>query len=438
MNKKRFAAVSLIVVLFLGAAFVVARTAVFKPADGVKGAKIPPGEYDPAVWGRHYPLEYKSYQRNLAMEPSPAGYGGSMKIQHSIRQPEILTNFKGMAFGKDYAEDRGHPYALTDLKETQRITPKSPGACMTCKTVHLIDIYKEMGWSYAKTPLGDLFPRMKHSIVCGNCHDPATMDLRVANPAFIEAMQRRGVDIKRATREEMRSYVCGQCHVEYYFEPETSIVIFPWDKGLHPEQMYAYYGDIPKGFAGDWLHPDSQVQMLKAQHPDFETWIGGTHGKAGISCVDCHMPYVRESGKKYTSHWVTSPMKHIETSCRPCHSQTPEWLMDNVKTTQNNTWQLQHTAGKTVAKAHEVIGKVRLLPNISRSDLDKARELLRKAQWYWDFVAAESSMGFHNPSQVMNVLGQSIDLAHQAIAAANRAGGRTIDRFMADSMQQIE
>jgi len=159
----------------------------------------------------------------------------------------------------------------------------------------------------------------------------------------------------------MRSYVCGQCHVEYYFEPEAKKVVFPWDKGVHPEQMYAYYQEKPAGFDQDWLHPDSQAKMLKAQHPEFETWQNGVHGKSGVSCADCHMPYTHKNGQKYTSHWVTSPMRMTKESCRTCHTQS----------------------------------------------------------------AAENSMGFHNPDQVLNTLGQSIDMAHQAVAMANRAVSRS-------------
>jgi nitrite reductase (cytochrome c-552) len=292
---------------------------------------------------------------------------------------------------------------------------------MTCKTAYLIDVYREMGWTYAKTPIGQLLPRLKHSIVCANCHDPATMNLRVINPAFIEAMQRTGVDLKNSSREAMRSYVCGQCHAEYYFEPESKKVVFPWDKGLQPSQTYAYYAGKPAGFEQDWEHPDSRAKMLKAQHPDFETWSGGVHAASGVSCADCHMPYVRESGQKYTSHWVTSPMRTTGESCRPCHTQSPEWLLERVKTIQNDVWQLQRAAGQTVAKAHGVIAKAGAVAKADRARLDQARELVRKAQWYWDFVAAENSMGFHNPNQVLNTLGQAIDLAHQAIATANAA-----------------
>ncbi|MCX5805508.1 MAG: ammonia-forming cytochrome c nitrite reductase subunit c552 [Proteobacteria bacterium] len=423
MSKKTKLSLLILGIVIIVFVAVVVQAFLHQPKLTLKLAKIPAGEYDPAVWGKYYPLEYKSYIRNLEMAPSPTGFGGSEKIEKSLKEPEILMNFKGMAFSKEYTEDRGHPYALEDIKKTKRITPASPGACMTCKTANLIDIYREMGWKYAKIPLTELFPKMKHPIVCANCHDPATMNLRVINPAFIEAMQRRGVDLQKASREEMRSYVCGQCHAEYYFEPESKKVVFPWDKGFLPEQMYAYYSGTPAGFDQDWQHPDSQAKMLKAQHPDFETWTNGVHGKSGVSCADCHMPYIRENGQKYTSHWVTSPMKHTKTSCQTCHTQDAVWLLDRVRIIQNNVWQLQRTAGQTVARAHEVIGKAGAVVRADKAQLDQARELARKAQWFWDIVAAENSMGFHNPDQVMNTLGRSIDMAHQAIAKANKAAG---------------
>jgi nitrite reductase (cytochrome c-552) len=423
LNKRKKLAVLILGVALVFLGVIVVQAFLRQPASTVKLARIPAGEYDPAVWGKHYPLEYASYQKNGEMAPSPTGFGGSVKVQKSLKEPEILLNFKGMAFSKDYTEDRGHPYAMEDLKESKRVTPASPGACMTCKTANLIDIYREMGWKYAKTPLPELYPRMKHPIVCANCHDPATMNLRVINPAFIEALQRKGVDLQKASREEMRSYVCGQCHAEYYFEPESKKVVFPWDKGYLPEQMYAYYEGKPAGFEQDWQHPDSQAKMLKAQHPDFETWAGGVHGKSGVSCADCHMPYMRENGVKYTSHWVTSPMKHAQASCRTCHTQDAAWLLERVKTTQENVWQLQRAAGQAVARAHEVIGKAGAITKADQKQLDQARELVRKAQWFWDMVAAENSMGFHNPDQVLNTLGRSIDMAHRAIATANKAAG---------------
>jgi len=408
---------------FLGVilAAVVLQPFLIKPANTMKLAKLPAGEYDPAVWGRYYPLQYSSYRKNLEMAPSPAGFGGSEKVQKSEKEPEILMNFKGMPFSIDYTEDRGHPYAIEDLKESKRVTSATVGSCMTCKTANIIDVYEEKGWDYAKLPLAELYREMKHPVSCANCHNPATMKLKIANPAFKEAMQRKGVDIDKASREEMRSYVCGQCHAEYYFEPKSKKVVFPWDKGYLPGEMYAYYEEKPAGFEHDWIHPDSQAKMLKAQHPDFETWAGGVHGKSGVSCADCHMPFMRSKGQKYSSHQVTSPMKSAEESCGVCHTQGLDWLLERVRTEQNNVWQLQHTAGQAVARAHEAIARAAAVGNADKAGLEQARELVRKAQWFWDMVAAENSMGFHNPDQVMNTLGRSIDLAHRAAAAANKA-----------------
>lgn len=425
MNKTQKSLVALLCVLLLFFGFVIVRIGIDKPATTVKLNKISAGEYDPAVWGQYYPLQYASFKKNAEMSASPGGYGGSVKVQNSVRQTELPMNFKGMAFSVDYTEDRGHVYSIEDIKETKRINPKSPGACITCKTPYLEKFVAESGWKYTKTPLTELLGKTPDNgfISCGNCHNPETMDLRVINPAFIEAKQRQGIDVTKASRDEMRSYVCAQCHVEYYFEPETNKVVFPWDKGVKPEQMYDYYAEKPANFVQDWQHPDSKAAMLKTQHPDYETWSTGVHGKAGVSCADCHMPYMRQNGQKYSSHWVTSPLRHVDASCSSCHNQGSEWLKDRVKTIQDHTWQLQHTAGLSVAKAHEAIKRASEVANVDQNELAQARELVRRAQWYWDMVAAENSMGFHNPDQALNILGQSIEISYKAIEAANRAAG---------------
>lgn len=425
MNKTQKSLIALLGVLLIFFGFVITRIGIVKPATTVKVSKIPAGEYDPAVWAKFYPLQYDSYMKNANISPSPTGYGGSSKVQKSEQMPELTANFKGMPFSVDYTEDRGHFYAMEDIRETKRIGPKSMGACITCKTPYLEKFYQESGWGYAKQPLSQLMDQVPShgSISCANCHDPETMNLRVINPAFIEAMQRKGIDVTKASREDMRSYVCGQCHAEYYFEPNTFRVVFPWDKGMKAGDMYDYYADIPNGFTQDWQHPDSKAAMLKTQHPDFETWSTGTHGKAGVACADCHMPYMRQDGQKYSSHWMTSPLKNLDAACGTCHTQGSAWLLDRVKTTQDYTFEVLHTAGQNVARAHEVINKAAMAANVDQAELAKARELLRKAQWYWDFVAAENSMGFHNPDQSLNTAAQANELARQAIDAANRAAG---------------
>lgn len=419
--QKVLAAFVVLSVFFFG--FVMFRVWGAKPPSAVKLSPLPQGTYDIEVWGQAYPLYYQSYKKNLEAAPSPTGYGGSVKEEKADKQPEIYTNFKGYPFSKDYTEDRGHLYAMEDLRTSKRISAASKGACITCKTPYIEQFYKERGWAYANAPLSELIDQAKQPINCANCHNPENMALRVINPAFIEAMQRRGIDVTKASREEMRSYVCGQCHAEYYFAPGTAQVVFPWDKGLTPQQMYEYYSAKPNGFTQDFIQPDSQVAVLKGQHPDFEEWQNGTHGKFGVSCADCHMPYIRQSGRKYSSHWMTSPLKHLNEACGTCHNQVQDILFQQVKAIQDNVWQLQHTAGLTVAQAHETIAKAGGKPGVNQQELEKARELARKAQWFWDYVAAANSMGFHNQTQELNTLGQSIDLAHQAIDTAKRAAG---------------
>src|SRR5678815_416186 len=42
------------------------------------------------------------------------------------------------------------------------------------------------------------------------------------------------------SRNEMRSFVCGQCHVEYYCGTKMPLT-FPWGQGLRAEQIEAFW-----------------------------------------------------------------------------------------------------------------------------------------------------------------------------------------------------
>ena len=219
------------------------------------------------------------------------------------------------------------------------------------------------------------------------------------------------------------NYPLVHSHCEFWrVGPNGLLYRWPGKRGGKPTVFMAHYDVVPAA-AQDWQHPDSKTAMLKVQHPEFETWSTGVHGQAGVSCADCHMPYMRQDGQKYTSHWVTSPLKHLDASCTTCHDQGSAWLQERVKTIQNHTWQLQHSAGLVVAKAHAAIKKASEVPQADQAELAQARELVRRAQWNWDFVAAENSMGFHNPDQVLHTCGQAMELGYKAIESANRAAG---------------
>jgi len=381
-------------------------------------ANIPDGELDPAVWGKAFPDQYASYLKNN--EGGMTEYGGSDKVSKYKTQPLLPELFKGYGFAIEYNEDRGHTYALQDVKEIKRVGPKTTGSCMTCKSPAVPGLIQEMGIKYYSTPFSEIAKKVKHSIACADCHDNKTMALKVTRPAFIKAMAQRGVDVAKASRQEMRSYVCGQCHVEYYFKKDTKEVTFPWTKGFSPDEIEQYYKEYEPGFS-DWEHPDSKAKMLKVQHPEFEMWSSGTHGTAGVACADCHMPYEKVGKNKISSHKWTSPLKTLEQSCGTCHRNGTDWLKQRVNFTQKKTFDLLIQAEQASDAAHKAVFKAVYTPGADQEMIKKAQDLIVRGQWRWDFVAAENSTGFHNPALALETLGKSIDLSKQAELLANKA-----------------
>lgn len=373
-----------------------------------------------------FPLQYDSYQKNLDMEDTK--YSGSVKRSKfdADKEPFLPILFSGYGFATEYNEDRGHIYALEDVREIARITDSSVGSCLTCKSTAVPHMIEEMGDDYWGSNFNEVIwptaESMGHSpIGCSDCHDPETMDLRVTRPSFVKAMESQGIDMSNPTRNDMRNYVCGQCHVEYYFDDETSEVTYPWALGFKPEDEYEYYEKIAskEGFDQDWIHQISGTPILKAQHPDFETHMEGPHGKAGVTCSDCHMPYERVDGKKkISSHWWTSPLKTTEESCTTCHSnRTVEDLEERVLEIQDTHMEALHAAEDISITAHYFVNKM-ITSGVSEAKIKEAQEHVRKGQFFWDIVAAESSAGFHNPQGAMDTLKTSSEESNKAIKIA--------------------
>jgi len=386
-------------------------------------------EADPAVWGQYYPRHYDSYQKNLIVdtveEYSKYGkYGGAFeKESHLDRYPYMKKLFAGYGFSVEYNEDRGHLYTLEDVRNITQVRQKAGAVCNTCKSAQIRSLIDKYGEDYYLMGFEEINDQLTHPIACLDCHDPKTMELRISRPALLEALKSIGKDPDKATRQEMRSLVCAQCHVEYYMQPETKKLTFPWAKGLKPDEMLEYYDNLD---FSDWLHPDSGTSLIKAQHPDYELFVDSTHYAAGVSCADCHMPYVKEGNVKITSHWWTSPLKHMQQSCLVCHRESAEKLRERVFYTQDRTYEMKNLAGKTIEKAIQEIAKSAKTPGVNEKILDQARTLHRQAQWYWDWMAAENSMGFHNPQEGLYLLGKAVDCAHKAIEKAQEA--RTAER----------
>jgi nitrite reductase (cytochrome c-552) len=414
----------------------------------VRVVEVTEATIDPKVWGQNWPNEYDSYLKTAL--PTTTKYGGrglgasdagpaEQKIE---REPWLKRIFAGYAFSIDYRDRRGHSYALFDQEQTRRVTERrQPGACLQCHASNLAayrfagkgDIMKGFevvsGMPYAdarnlKDDAGQ--PLIQHPIACVDCHDPKTMAVRVTRPGFINGIKalkaKQGIadfDPNRdASRQEMRSFVCGQCHVEYYFKGPGKVVTYPWANGLKVEEIEAYYD--AEGFT-DWVHAETGDKVLKAQHPEFELWSQGVHARAGVACADCHMPYQRVGAQKVSDHWVRSPLLNLNRACQTCHAVAEAELAARVLNIQDRHYALLQRAARATVDMLDAIVAARK-GGASEGDMQAAAALHKKAQWRLDFVAAENSMGFHAPQEMARILGEAIDFARQGQVEAERAG----------------
>ena len=401
---------------------------------------------DPKVWSQNWPLQYDSYLRTS--QPTTTKYGGrgagasdgGLAAQKLDRDPWLKRIFAGYAFAIDYRDRRGHHYALFDQEATKRVTERQqPGACLQCHASNLPlyrfagqgDVQKgfvhvsAMPYREAREMKDDKGqPLVQHSVACLDCHDPKTMGVRVTRPGFIAGIKalkaKQGIadyDPNRdATRQEMRSFVCGQCHVEYYFKGAAKTVTYPWANGLKVEEIEAYYER--EGFT-DWIHTETGTKVLKAQHPEFEVWSQGVHSRAGVACADCHMPYERTGALKVSDHWVRSPLLNLNRACQTCHAVPEKELEARVLGIQDRHHALLQRAAAATTEMLDAIVAARK-SGVTDGDLQPAATQHRKAQWRLDFVAAENSMGFHAPQELARILAEVIDHARQGQLEAER------------------
>jgi nitrite reductase (cytochrome c-552) len=251
---------------------------------------------------------------------------------------------------------------------------------------------------------------------CADCHDPATMNLTITRPALIEAFQRQGKDIARATPQEMRSLVCAQCHVEYYFKGDGKYLTFPWDKGMTLEDMESYYDQIEYK---DYVHAVSKAPILKAQHPDYEMALLGTHGQRGVSCADCHMPYISEGGVKYSNHQVMSPLKNVAGTCQTCHRDSEENLKGYVYERQAKALEIRDRLETELVKAH-VMAKAAWEKGATQDEMNPVLQLIRQSQWRWDYGVASHGGSFHAPIETQRILAHGLDRALSAQLALQK------------------
>ena len=413
---------------------------------------------DPAKWGVNWPKQYNTYLLTAQhTQTRYGGHGGSEALpdEKIERDPWLKRMFLGYAFAIDYRDRRGHAYMLQDQEQTQRLTKPQSGSCLHCHA-SLMPLYRKLGngdatagfektytMTYKET--NQMLHDMGHAhpVSCVDCHDPETMAIRVTRPGLIQGIERlaagegevphlpsverwregsrdRPYDINRdASRTEMRSLVCAQCHVEYYCSSNFKLT-FPWGHGMKVEQAEKFWNETTLTSGErffDYKHQETQAPILKAQHPEFELWSQGIHARSGVACADCHMPYMRDGATKVSDHWVRSPLLNVNRACQVCHKFSEAEILDRVAKIQDTNHQLLQNAGKAIVDLIDTIIATRT-KGASEEQLAPVLELQRKAQWRLDFVAAENSMGFHAPQETARILGEAVDLARQGQVAA--------------------
>lgn len=393
---------------------------------------------DPAVWGKNFPLQYDAYR--LTVDQVRTRFGGSDAVPRTPTKadprsivaqsrleedPRLVTMWAGYAFSVDFREERGHAHMLDDQTFTGRqAASPQPGTCLHCHA-SIVGPYRRAGdgdlvKGFEKLnpmPYADARKLVTHPIACIDCHEPETMQLRVTRPAFIEGMRAlrasqgtKDYDVNRdATRQEMRSFVCGQCHDEYHFKGPEKRLVYPWSKGLSVDDIYAVYEESGHK---DWTHAKTGAAVLKAQHPEFEMWNQGIHARSGVACADCHMPYQRVGAMKISDHHVRSPMLNVNRACQTCHHWPEEELLARVQTIQERTFGLRNLAMDALVALIEDLEAAKKAGK-PEADLEAARRFQRKGQFYLDFIEAENSMGFHAPQEAARILAESIDASRQ-------------------------
>ncbi len=376
-----------------------------------------------SLWGLNYPRQYQSYQKtqdtSFHSRYNTSGFRDALE-----ENPEMIILWAGYAFSKGYNQPRGHNHAVRDVLSSIRIgAPMEAGAgvmpstCWTCKSPDVPRLMSEIGvTAFYSKKLSDLGSQVINPIGCADCHNPKTMNLTITRPALIEAFQAMGRDINQASHQEMRSLVCAQCHVEYYFDkkradkPDAQYLTFPWKAGYTVDSMEAYYDNAE---FSDWVHPLSKAKMLKAQHPDFELYSFGVHAKRGVSCADCHMPYGTEGGQKFTDHHIGSPLSNVENSCFVCHREKLSDLVSDVYERQGKVKEGTARLQRHLAMAHLEAEQAWKL-GATEAQMKDILTGIRHAQWRWDYVAASHGAGFHAPLEASRIINTGTSIIQEA------------------------
>lgn len=411
---------AMVVVFCLGllAASVTERRAEIVSIYANKKDKLEPLEARNEMFKGNYPREYETWL-HTADTTFKSEFNSSQAVDVLAARPEMVILWAGYAFSREYTTPRGHMNAIEDMTRTLRTGNPGvdgdgdiqPGTCWTCKSPDVPRMMQAVGVDkFYASKWSEMGSEIVNPIGCADCHDPETMSLHISRPALVEAFERQGKDITKATHQEMRSLVCAQCHVEYYFKGDGKYLTFPWDKGMTMEDAERYYDEADYY---DYIHSLSKTPILKAQHPDFEIAQQGIHAQRGVSCADCHMPYKSEGGVKFSDHHITSPLAKMDRTCQTCHRESEEVLRQNVFDRQRKANEVRNQLEVELAKAH-LEAQFAWNKGATEGEMAPALKYIRQSQWRWDYGVASHGASFHAPQEITRILSNGLERALQA------------------------
>ncbi|SJZ54612.1 respiratory nitrite reductase (cytochrome ammonia-forming) precursor [Trichlorobacter thiogenes] len=399
-------------------------------------APIPDGTIDPAVWGKNYPEEYETWKKTAEATPEgkskyKKGNDGGKVYDKLSEYPFIALLFNGWGFGIEYNEPRGHVHMMKDQKEIDPSRLKGGGACLTCKTPYAPQLAQKQGVTYFSQSYADAVNQIpkehqEMGVACIDCHNNKDMSLKISRGFTLsKALDKMGVDQTKLTNQDKRSLVCAQCHVTYTIPKDANMksqdVFFPWDEskwGKISIENIIKKMRSDKSY-GEWTQAVTGFKMAYIRHPEFEMYSNqSVHWMAGVSCADCHMPYTKVGSKKISDHRIMSPLKNDFKGCKQCHSETSEWLKNQVITIQDRAASQYIRSGyalATVAKLFELTHKQQAAgKQVDQKLYDQAKFYYEEGFYRNLFFGAENSIGFHNPTEAMRILGDATMFAGKA------------------------
>ena len=374
----------------------------------VSGAQTPVPQGDNGIitadeWEEVFPEVVGTYRQNEE---------NSYRISYLDTDPYLKNIYEGYGFAIDYTSAVGHSYCLEDVYNTER--PHALANCLTCKTADFTKMVNDLGEEVYAYDFGEVYSSMNESVGCYNCHENEQANdgkLVVTHSYITLALGEEYDGIAPQT------LACGQCHIEYYFDPETKATRMPHADvaTMGPEATLAYYDEMD--FA-DWTQESTGARMLKAQHPEMETYLdeNSIHNKMGLTCADCHMgTSVAEDGSEFVNHYWRSPLEDesLLATCARCHQDTD--MTVKVHKLQAEITGVEKMLGERLSILKDQLAEANQSGKYSEEQLDEIRGLYRSAQWYWDYCYVENSEGAHNATFARNCLFASQDLIQEAM-----------------------